>query len=105
MYQIGTKVFYFDDNLKEELTIKESVVYGCFVSQKTGDLYYYLKEKQVPAFCVADTEDQIKVLLERFIAYRDDYIQRVEDQTARYNQFKVQFTMPELMDDGSAVEE
>lgn len=99
IFQIGETVFYFDDSLKGDLPIKESVVYGCFVARKTGDLYYYLKEKQVSAFCVADTQEAAEELRERFIAYRDDYVQRVEEQTKRFDDFKTAFNIPSMKDE------
>lgn len=105
MYQIGDKVFYFEDNLRGELPIKEGVVYGSFVSQKTGDVYYYLKEKQVPAFCVADTDQRARELLARFDAYRTDYMARVDEQTERFNKFKEEFARMDLKDAAPIMEE
>lgn len=99
IFQIGEKVFYFEDSLRGELPIKESIVYGSFVSRKTGDLYYYLKEKQVSAFCVADSQEAAEELREAFIAYRDDYVKRIDEQTERFNVFKIAYNIPSLKDD------
>lgn len=99
IFQIGETVFYFDDSLKGDLPIKESTVYGCFVARKTGDLYYYLKEKQVSAFCVAGTQEEAEELRARFIEYRDDYMKRVDEQTERFNIFKLAFNIPSMKDD------
>ncbi len=95
-YEIGTKVFYFEDKLKGDLPILEGTVYGAFVSKATGDIYYYLDSEQFPAFCVSDTQEGAEALRDSYKAYAEGYMAKVDEQTAKYNEFKSAWNLPEL---------
>ena len=97
-YKIGTKVFYFEDKLRGDFEIKEGTVFGAFVSRATGDLFYYLDKEQFPAFCVADTMEEIESLRAAYKAYAEDYMKHVEQQTEVYNEFKSKWYIPDLHD-------
>lgn len=97
-YKIGTKVYFFEDKLRGDFEIKEDTVFGAFVSRATGDLYYYLSHEQYPAFCVADTMEKIEALREQYKAYAEAYMEQVDAQTAKYNEFKAPWYVAELHD-------
>lgn len=97
-YKIGTKVFYFEDKLRGDFEIKEDVVYGSFISRATGDLYYFLTHEQYPAFCVADTLDKAEELRAKYKEYAKAYMEQVDAQTAKYNEFKEPWYVKEMHD-------
>lgn len=101
-YKIGTKVFYFEDKLRGDFEIKEDTVYGAFVSRATGDLYYYLSHEQYPAFCVADTIEKAEELRAKYKEYAEAYMEQVDTQTAKYNEFKAPWYIEELHDKAKA---
>lgn len=97
-YKIGTKVYFFEDKLRGDFKIEESVVYGAFVSRTTGDLYYYLEKEQYPAFCVADTLEKAEAMRDAYKEYAAKYLEQVEIQTAKYNEFKAPWYIEEMHD-------
>lgn len=98
-FPIGTKVFYFEDAVRGSREIKESVVYGAFIARKTGDLFYFLKEKQIPAYCVAATREQAEEMVAKFDAYCTDYAANIDKQNAKYTEFKADFCFEEMKDE------
>lgn len=100
-FPIGAKVFCFEDSIRGKREIKEGVVYGSYISRKTGDLYYYLKDKQYPAYCVGETEEEAEKLMAAFDAYCADYAERIDEQTEKFNKFKEAFFCAELKDEST----
>lgn len=69
--EIGSEVFYFDPVRTGKLEVKESVVYGVFVHKDEGEVYYFVEEKECPAYAVATTKEEIDEKLKKFSEYRE----------------------------------
>lgn len=69
VFDIGTKVFYFDIDSTEPVLIKD-IVYGSFVNIESSDLYYYTAKHKVPSYAIYEYEEDAKEALERFLEYR-----------------------------------
>ena len=67
---IGQPVFYFDPIREGELKVKTSIVYGVFVHKQEGEVYYFVEEKECPAYAVAATKEEINEKLKAFTEYR-----------------------------------
>lgn len=87
-YEIGDKVFYFKPSIKEEMTIKESIVLGIFVNKQEGELNYFLNTEECPAYAVSDTEDGARQLLDKFLVYKDKLLEANTANAERYTELR-----------------
>ena len=81
---IGQPVFYFDPVREGELKVKTSIVYGAFVHKGEGELYYFVEDKECPAYAVAATQEEINEKLKAFDEYRTKLAEVNEANKARY---------------------
>ena len=69
IFEIGTKVFIFDTE-KQEPEIVEDMICGSFINIESGDLYYYTTKFKQPHYATAETLDEAKAKLEKFLEFR-----------------------------------
>ncbi|MBO5833894.1 MAG: hypothetical protein J6R22_02980 [Alphaproteobacteria bacterium] len=94
-YNIGEKVFYFDPVREGELTVKESVVYGAFVHKQEGELYYFLEDKECPAYATSTTKEDIDEKIKAFIEYRDKLAEANKENKERFKALRSSFLFEE----------
>lgn len=93
-YEIGTKVYYFDPVREGEIKIKESIVYGAFVHKQEGELYYFLEDKECPAYAVAPIKGIIDEKLEAFIEYRTKLAEANKANQERFRALRSEYIFP-----------
>ena len=81
---IGQPVFYFDPVREGELKVRTSIVYGVFMHKGEGELYYFVEEKECPAYAVAATEVEINEKLKTFDKYRTKLAEANKANQERY---------------------
>lgn len=67
--EIGTKVFVFDTE-KQEPDLQEDLICGSFINIESGDLFYYTTKYKQPHYAVAETLEEGKEKLEKFLDFR-----------------------------------
>lgn len=67
--EIGTKVFVFDTE-KQEPALLEDMICGSFINIESGDLYYYTTKYKQPHYAVAETLEEGKERLQKFLDFR-----------------------------------
>lgn len=94
---IGQPVFYFEPvrDCGTEIVPKESVVYGVFVHKQEGELYYFLEEKESPAYAVALTRGEIDEKIKAFCEYRDELARVSEENQKRFRALREGLIIPE----------
>ena len=88
-FPIGSEVYYFEDVLHGDTPIIKSLVLGVYVHKTAGELYYYLLNKDVPAYCVSETLEGAKQQRDAFLAYREILLKANEETKKEYNKLKV----------------
>ena len=94
-YNIGEKVFYFDPVREGELSVKESVVYGAFIHKQEGELYYFLEEKECPAYATSTTKEDIDEKIKAFIEYREKLAEANKANKERFKALRSSFLFEE----------
>lgn len=94
-YNIGEKVFYFDPVREGELSVKESVVYGAFIHKQEGELYYFLEEKECPAYATSTTKEDIDEKIKAFIEYREKLAEANKENKERFKALRSSFLFEE----------
>jgi hypothetical protein len=94
---IGQPVFYFEPvrDCGSKIIPKESIVYGVFVHKSEGELYYFLEEKESPAYAVALTKEEIDEKIKAFCEYRDELARVSEENQKRFRALREGFILPE----------
>lgn len=94
---IGQPVFYFEPvrDCGSEIVPKESIVYGVFVHKSEGELYYFLEEKECPAYAVALTKEEIDEKIKAFCDYRSELAKASEENQKRFRALRKGFILPE----------
>lgn len=94
---IGQPVFYFEPvrDCGTEIVPQESIVYGVFVHKSEGELYYFLEEKECPAYAVALTKDEIDEKIKAFCEYRSELAKVSEENQKRFRALREGFILPE----------
>ena len=82
--EIGFPVFYFDPVREGELKVRQSIVYGAFIHKQEGELYYFLEEKECPAYAVAATEGELNEKIKAFDEYRIKLAEVNEENQKRF---------------------
>lgn len=86
---IGTEVYYFEDVLNGECPIIKSMVLGVYIHKNYGEVYYYLLNKDVPGYCVAETLEGAMQQRDAFLKYREILLKANEETKKEYNKLKV----------------
>lgn len=86
---IGSEVYYFEDVLRGETPIIKSMVLGSYVHKNEGELYYYLLNKDVPAYCVSETLEGARQQRDAFLKYREILLKANEETKKEYKKLKV----------------
>jgi hypothetical protein len=94
-YNIGEKVFYFDPVREDEIKVKESVVYGAFVHKQEGELYYFLEEKECPAYATSTTKEDIDEKVKAFIEYREKLAEANKANKERFKTLRSSYLFEE----------
>jgi hypothetical protein len=94
-YNIGEKVFYFDPVREGEIEVKESVVYGAFVHKQEGELYYFLEEKECPAYATSTTKEDIDEKIKAFIEYREKLAEANKANKERFKALRSSYLFEE----------
>ena len=94
---IGQPVFYFEPvrYCGTEIVPQESIVYGVFVHKNEGELYYFLEEKECPAYAVALTKDEIDEKIKAFCEYRSELAKVSEENQKRFRALRKGYILPE----------
>ena len=94
---IGQPVFYFEPvrDCGSEIVPQESIVYGVFVHKSEGELYYFLEEKECPAYAVALTKEEIDEKIKAFCDYRSELAKASEENQKRFRALREGFILPE----------
>lgn len=94
---IGQPVFYFEPvrDCGSEIEPKESIVYGVFVHKNEGELYYFLEDKECPAYAVALTKDEIDEKIKAFCEYRSELAKASEENQKRFRALRKGYILPE----------
>ena len=94
---IGQPVFYFEPvrDCVSEIVPQESIVYGVFVHKSEGELYYFLEEKECPAYAVALTKEEIDEKIKAFCEYRSELAKVSEENQKRFRALREGFILPE----------
>lgn len=94
---IGQPVFYFEPvrDCGTEIVPQESIVYGVFVHKNEGELYYFLEEKESPAYAVALTKEEIDEKIKAFCEYRSELAKASEENQKRFRALREGFILPE----------
>lgn len=94
---IGQPVFYFEPvrDCGSEIVPQESIVYGVFVHKSEGELYYFLEEKECPAYAVALTKEEIDEKIKAFCEYRSELAKVSEENQKRFRALREGFILPE----------
>lgn len=94
---IGQPVFYFEPirDCGTEIVPQESIVYGVFVHKSEGELYYFLEEKECPAYAVALTKEEIDEKIKAFCEYRSELAKASEENQKRFRSLRNAFIIPE----------
>ena len=94
---IGQPVFYFEPvrDCGTEIVPQESIVYGVFIHKNEGELYYFLEEKECPAYAVALTKDEIDEKIKAFCEYRSELAKASEENQKRFRALREEFITPE----------
>ena len=94
---IGQPVFYFEPvrDCGSEIVPQESIVYGVFVHKSEGELYYFLEEKECPAYAVALTKEEIDEKIKAFCDYRSELAKASEENQKRFRALRKGFILPE----------
>lgn len=93
-YEIGTKVYYFDPVREGEIKVKESIVYGAFIHKQEGELYYFLEDKECPAYAVAPIKGMIDEQLKAFMEYREKLAEANKANQERYRALRSGYIFP-----------
>lgn len=94
---LGQPVFYFEPvrDCGSEIVPQESIVYGVFVHKTEGELYYFLEEKECPAYAVALTKEEIDEKIKAFCEYRSELAKVSEENQKRFRALREGFILPE----------
>lgn len=92
---IGTNVFYHSTNVEGEITISKGVVLGAFINKVDGELFYFVDNVQIPAYCVFESEETMNESLKTFDEFRKDLHERNALQIKLFKEFKKDFLFDE----------
>lgn len=70
-------------------------MYGVFVHKNEGELYYFLEEKECPAYAVALTKEEIDEKIKAFCEYRSELAKASEENQKRFRSLRKAFIIPE----------
>lgn len=91
---IGFPVFYFDPVREGELIVRQSIVYGAFIHKQEGELYYFLEEKECPAYAVAATEGELNEKIKAFDEYRTQLAEANKANQERFRALRSEQIFP-----------
>ncbi|MCQ2075980.1 MAG: hypothetical protein MJZ20_02955 [Bacteroidaceae bacterium] len=88
MFALGQKVFAFPVAAASKAEVKEHIVLGMRINQNTAEVMYNFGVFEVPGYAVAETEEEAKEKLEKFLVYREELTKRVDEIEA----FTIEFS-------------
>lgn len=92
---IGSAVFYFDPVRTGKLEIKQSYVFGVFMHKSEGELYYFIEEKECPAYAISSTMEECDEKLKAFDEYRTKLVRATEENQERFRALRKEVIVPE----------